>query len=70
MAPRPAPTIIEMGVANPNAHGQAMINTATEFTMANVSLGSGPHKAQTTNARAAMTTTVGTKYPETLSASF
>jgi len=27
-APLPTPTITDIGVANPNAHGQAIINTA------------------------------------------
>ena len=30
-APRPVPTIIDIGVARPRAHGQAMISTATAF---------------------------------------
>ncbi len=33
-APRPVATMIEMGVANPSAHGQAMISTATALTSA------------------------------------
>jgi hypothetical protein len=28
-APRPTPTMIDIGVANPSAHGQAMISTVT-----------------------------------------
>jgi hypothetical protein len=28
-APRPTPTMIDIGVARPNAHGQAMISTET-----------------------------------------
>ena len=34
IAPRPVPTIIDMGVANPRAQGQAIINTATLLTNA------------------------------------
>src|SRR5262249_37360786 len=34
VAPRPVPTITDIGVARPNAHGQAMINTATALTSA------------------------------------
>ncbi len=34
VAPRPVPTMIDMGVANPKAQGQAMINTATALTKA------------------------------------
>ena len=33
-APFPVPTIMDMGVANPKAQGQAMINTATILTSA------------------------------------
>ena len=33
-APRPVATMIDIGVARPSAHGQAMISTATEFTSA------------------------------------
>ena len=33
-APRPVPTMIDIGVANPSAHGQAMMSTATAFTSA------------------------------------
>src|ERR1035438_8422420 len=38
-APRPVPTMIAIGVAKPSAHGQAMIRTATAFTMAWASRG-------------------------------
>ena len=31
-APRPTPTMIDMGVASPSAHGQAMMSTATAAT--------------------------------------
>ena len=34
LAPRPMPTMIDIGVANPSAQGQAMINTATALTKA------------------------------------
>jgi hypothetical protein len=33
-APRPVPTMIDMGVARPSAQGQAMMSTATAFTTA------------------------------------
>ena len=33
-APRPVPTMIDIGVARPSAHGQAMISTATALTRA------------------------------------
>ena len=34
IAPRPVPTMIDIGVASPRAHGQAMISTATALTRA------------------------------------
>jgi hypothetical protein len=34
IAPRPVPTMIDIGVAKPSAQGQAMINTATALTKA------------------------------------
>ena len=34
VAPRPVPTMMAVGVARPKAQGQAMISTATAFTMA------------------------------------
>ena len=34
LAPRPVPTMIDMGVASPKAQGQAMISTATALTRA------------------------------------
>ena len=33
-APLPAATMIDIGVASPSAHGQAMISTATALTSA------------------------------------
>ena len=33
-APCPIATVIEIGVASPTAHGQAMISTATALTSA------------------------------------
>ena len=44
-APRPTPTMIDIGVASPSAHGQAMISTATALTMAWARRGSGPTNA-------------------------
>ena len=43
-APRPVPTMIDIGVARPSAHGQAMISTATALTSACASRGSGPQQ--------------------------
>jgi hypothetical protein len=53
--------MIDMGVANPNAQGQAMINTATAFTKACASLGSGPQIAHASAVSMAVATTSGTK---------
>ena len=47
LAPRPIATMIDIGVASPSAQGQAMISTATAFTSACASRGSGPKPAQT-----------------------
>ena len=47
-APRPVPTMIDIGVARPRAHGQAMMSTATAATTACASRGSGPTSHQTT----------------------
>ena len=69
-APRPVPTMIDMGVASPSAHGHAMINTATAFTRACASRGSGPNSAQSPNVRIEIRITEGTNQPETRSASF
>ena len=52
-APRPVPTMIDIGVARPSAHGQAMISTATALTSAKPIAGAGPKIAQTTNAATA-----------------
>ena len=68
-APRPVPTMIAIGVASPSAHGHAMISTATALTSACASLGSGPQIAPRGERQTAMTTTAGTKYAATTSAS-
>ena len=41
-APRPVPTMIDIGVASPRAQGQAMISTATALTSAKPIAGAGP----------------------------
>jgi hypothetical protein len=61
VAPRPAATMIEIGVANPSAQGQAMMSTATAFTMAWANLGSGPTRYQTKNVTMPTAMTAGTK---------
>ena len=70
LAPFPTPTPIDIGVASPSAQGHAMITTETAAINAYESDGFGPTIAQTANAIAAMASTVGTKYPATVSASF
>ena len=60
-APLPVPTMIEVGVARPSAHGQAMIRTATVFSSARLNAGAGPSVNQATNVRAARPRTAGTK---------
>ena len=49
-APRPTPTMIDIGVARPSAQGQAMISTLTAATRPKASRGSGPNQAQAPNA--------------------
>ena len=68
-APRPAAVVIEIGVARPNAQGQAIISTETAAVIANASAGSGPNMSQTMNDVTAMRTTVGTNTDDTRSAS-
>src|SRR5260221_10535028 len=65
VAPRPVPTIIDIGVARPRAHGHAMMSTATALTSAYAMRGSGPQTLQVTNASVAMPTTVGTNHADT-----
>ena len=67
-APRPTPTMIDIGVARPSAQGQAMISTETAATRAWAARGSGPTAIQTTKATAATAITAGMNQPETRSA--
>ena len=67
-APRPTPTMIDIGVARPSAHGHAMISTATALTRAWASRGSGPSSAHAANVTAATATTAGTNTAATRSA--
>ena len=69
VAPGPTPTMIDIGVARPNAQGQAMIKTETAATSPNVKRGSGPQMLQAMKAATATAITVGTNQPATLSAS-
>jgi hypothetical protein len=66
-APRPAPTMMDMGVASPSAHGQAMMSTEPATTRACASFGSGPTSAQTAKASTAAPITAGTNTAETRS---
>ena len=52
--------MIDIGVARPSAQGQAMISTATAFTNAWASRGSGPQMAHTANVMTAIRMTAGT----------
>src|SRR4029450_9586226 len=65
-APRPVPTMIDIGVARPRAHGHAMMSTATAFTRALASRGSGPYTDQVTNVASATTITNGTNHEGTV----
>ena len=67
-APRPTPTMIDMGVASPRAQGQAMMSTETAAISPKVKRGSGPQIDHARNASAATTITSGTNHPETWSA--
>ena len=49
IAPRPVPTMIDIGVAKPKRTGQAMINTATPLTIACANRSSAPSANHTTN---------------------
>ena len=60
-AARPTPTITEIGVASPRAHGQAMINTEMALANAKASAGCGPHSVHTAKVTAAVKTTAGAK---------
>ena len=59
--------MIEVGVANPIAHGQAMIITATALTSAKLSAGDGPKINQTRKVASAASITAGTNHSVTLS---
>ncbi len=69
-APRPIATMIDIGVASPRAHGQAMISTATALTRACARRGSGPSIAHSAKVATAIAITARTKTAETRSASF
>ena len=60
-APRPVPTMIAVGVANPSAQGHAITSTATALTSAGVA--PAPNHHVSANVSAAMATTIGTNTP-------
>ena len=70
LAPRPMPTMTDIGVASPSAHGQAMIRTATALVTAAGRRGSGPSQIQNRNVTIETVTMAGTKTADTRSASF
>ena len=53
LAALPTPTMIDIGVARPSAHGQAMMSTETAATTARPSAGAGAQIIQAANAMAA-----------------
>ena len=67
-APTPLPTIIATGVARPSAHGQLI--TRTEIPRASANPNPAPASSHTTAVTNAITITIGTNTPETLSATF
>ena len=66
LAPTPFPTMMATGVASPNAQGQLM--TRTEIPLASANPIPSPAISHTRIVTSAITITVGTKTPETLSA--
>ena len=69
-APLPTPTIIAVGVANPNAQGQAITKTVTAANNPCTIPLSPPKKNHNINVRMAMPITTGTKIPAILSTNF
>ncbi|MCY1379739.1 hypothetical protein D9M69_674860 [compost metagenome] len=57
----PVATMIDIGVARPSAHGQAMISTATALIRPNTQPGPGPKSPQPKKVRIAIRTTPTTK---------
>ena len=67
-APIPFPTMIATGVASPKAQGQLITNTEMPLASANPKL--CPTSSQMIIVAIAIQITVGTKIPDTLSATF
>ena len=61
VAARPVAAMIDIGVASPSAHGQAMINTDTALTKPSTQPGSGPKMPQPNKVSSAMPITTTTK---------
>ena len=57
----PTATMIDIGVAKPSAHGQAMMTTETAAISPKASGGTGPQTAHAMKAATAMPRTAGTK---------
>ena len=76
-APRPTPTMMDIGVAKPSAQGQAMMRTATAPASARAAACSGaaarqgsvPSHNQSARVKTAAPITAGTNQPDTASAS-
>ena len=64
------PTMMAVGVARPNAHGQAMTSTVTAAISPCATASSPPKIIQTTNVKIAIASTTGTNMPAILSTSF
>ena len=64
-APRPTPTMIDIGVARPSAHGHAMMSTATAATRAYENAGLGPQASHAPNVSTATAMTTGTNQAAT-----
>src|SRR3546814_16310830 len=65
-AARPVATMIDIGVANPSAQGQAMIKTEIALSTANVHDGSGPNSPHTKKVATAIARTASTNQQATL----
>ena len=64
----PTPTITDIGVAKPKAHGQAIISTVVAETMAKAMAGSGPKLSHASALNTEVIITTGTKKAEITSA--
>src|SRR5262249_4692233 len=67
-APRPVPTTTAIGVASPNAHGQATMTPATASATASGHRGDGPTTPQIRSVASEISSTAGTNQALTASA--